>query len=336
MKNDTNGKKAEAFHLRFDAELGGEWARISEYKGSHEPLTARHIPCGEIRTAEARAFFRSGCRKCAREKAYRDRFEKRGAEYIRKIEEEYNVTSLTEYSGARASHKWRCNNCGAEIAKSVESVLMRGDGYGAGIKCECQKPANYAPLIRVLKRHLSYRIRVEEKNIRMREEIMQMCDEYSQNGYDIIHVHDDNQHVTMRHNECGRIYIANKSTMKRRHGCVACSRCGTSYGIQQIEKYLKDNNILFDREVTFPSCKRERVLPFDFAVYDDDCELKCLIEFQGEQHYRATPMFGGEEKLRRIQETDLIKRQWAKDHRINLIIIDWNENISGRMSTAGL
>ena len=142
--------------------------------------------------------------------------------------------------------------------------------------------------------------------------------------------------VTVRHIPCGRIYTTDKSTMKKGHGCKACAKCGTSYGVQQIEKYLRDNNIKFDREATFPTCKRERVLPFDFAVYDDAGSLKCLIEFQGEQHYRARPIFGGEEKLRRVQEADAIKRQWARDNGINLIVIDWNEDICGRVSSAGL
>lgn len=37
-----------------------------------------------------------------------------------------------------------------------------------------------------------------------------------------------------------------------------------------------------------------------------------LIECQGEQHYRSTEWFGGDEYLKKVQEHDRIKREFAK------------------------
>ena len=327
MSNTRLQKKADEYHARFANELGHEWQRLSDFKGSHEKLTAIHIPCGEIRTAPARDFFRRGCRTCERVKAYKTRFGKRGSQYIQQIEQQYNVVSASEYRGAREPHVWRCNVCGAEIVRTVENILFRGGGYGGGIRCDCQKPINYDPLIRVLRRRL--------REIERQEEVKNLCSHYSQIGYEIVRVDENMRNITLKHTECGRVWISDVWRMRKGHGCVACSRCGTSHGVQQIEKYLQDNHIVFEREATFPTCKRERMLPFDFAVYDDQGNLDYLIEFQGEQHYRASPLFGGKEKLRRVQEADAIKRRWARENGINLVIIDWNEDIYGRMSTTG-
>ena len=335
-------KKADAFYKKFSAELGHEWELLTEYHGSHEPITARHIPCGDLRTAPAREFFRTGCRKCARAMRFAREVNNHGRRIIRQIEQEYNVTSVSEYKGHRAPHKWKCNACGNVIDRPVDYIVSRPAGNGGGIKCVCQEiegtyQKRLIHLLKKRKRQLEVELNIsawrEKERARMKAEINQLCTKYASNGYEVISIGEDLQHVTLKHIKCGRVYTATKDIMKRGHGCVACSRCGTSYGVQQIEKYLRDHHIEFEREVTFPTCKRERVLPFDFAVYEHG-QLKCLIEFQGEQHYRASVIFGGEEKLVRVQEADAIKRQWARDNGINLVVIDWNEDIRGRMSAA--
>lgn len=335
MKEEIRNQRAFAFYERFETELGHEWELMTEYRGSHEPLSARHIPCGEIRTVPAKDFFRRGCRSCERARAYRSRFEKSGAKYIRRIEAEYNVTSVSEYRGRRMPHKWRCNVCGTEIEKTVENILFRGNGYGGGLQCDiCAN--THTRLIAVLKKRLAKLQAVERANDRKsarREYINSLCKNYEQNGYDIIGISNDLYHVTLLHRKCGRAYTTTVNVMKHGHGCRACSRCGTSYGVQQIEQYLHDNHIQYEREVTFPTCKRERMLPFDFAIYDDKGNITHLIEYQGEQHYRATAYFGGREKLARVQEADAIKRQWARDNHVNLIVVDWDVNIFNSLAT---
>lgn len=332
MKAETIKKKAEEYHARFEHKLGHEWKRLSEYKGQKAPLTAKHIPCGTIREAPAADYFRRGCYECQRAEGVRRRYENRAAQYIMQIEAEYNVTAATEYKGYRDPMTWRCNVCGAEIARNIDSILFRSGGPGGikcdhGIKPEKEKIPKQNPgkdLVKLLKRRL--------RKLEREEEILALCIQYEYNGYDTLDIGDDLSTVQLRHLKCGREYRTEKANMKRGYGCRACSRCGTSYGVQQIENYLRDHNIEFEREATFPTCKRKNVLPFDFAIYNNDGSIKFLIEFQGEQHYRARPMFGGEDKLKRVQEADAIKRQWARDNKINLIIINWNEDIEGTLA----
>lgn len=331
MKPETLKKKAAEYNKRFDAELGHEWERLSEYQGQKAMLTARHIPCGIIRTAPAGDFFRRGCYECQKAKGVRRRYEKRAAQYIHKIETEYNVTAASEYKGYREPMTWRCNVCGAEIIKTIDSVLFRSDG-GEGLKCDHGIKPQKSEGPKATGKRLAKLLRRRLLKMKREEEILALCIQYEATGYDTLKIGDNLRTVRLRHLKCGREFTTTKDHMKRGYGCRACSRCGTSYGVQQIENYLRDHHIKFDREATFTTCKRKNVLPFDFAIYDSDGSIKFLIEFQGEQHYRARPMFGGEEKLQRVQEADAIKRQWARDNNVNLIIIDWNEDIEAALT----
>lgn len=330
MKPETLKRKAAAYYKRFATELAHEWERLSEYKGQHEMLTARHIPCGTIRTAPAADYFRRGCYDCQRAKGFRRRFENRAVQYICDIEAEYNVTAVTDYKGSREPMTWRCNVCGAEITKTIDATLFKHDGTG-GLKCD-HGINKEAALERVCQRKLVGLLKRRAERIEREEEVLALCIQYEANGYDTLDIGDDLATVHLRHRECGREFITTKWSMKRGHGCRACSRCGTSYGVQQIENYLRNNNIKFDREVAFKTCRRKNPLPFDFAVYDKENNLKFLIEFQGEQHYKAFDIFGGEAALKLIQERDAIKRRWAKDNKINLITIDWNEDIEAALA----
>lgn len=53
-------------------------------------------------------------------------------------------------------------------------------------------------------------------------------------------------------------------------------------------------------------------LVYDFVVLRDEQPI-CVIECQGEQHYRPIKKFGGPEKLIRQQIHDALKRNYAKD-----------------------
>ena len=71
-----------------------------------------------------------------------------------------------------------------------------------------------------------------------------------------------------------------------------------------------------------------RPLRFDFAVFDDNDELDFLIEFQGEQHYRAKGAFGGSKKLYQQKYNDAKKREYCLAHGYTLIAIPyWDEAI---------
>ena len=56
--------------------------------------------------------------------------------------------------------------------------------------------------------------------------------------------------------------------------------CIRSKGEFQIEQLLKDHQINYKREYTFNDLKDKDLLRFDFAIFNGNQELTCLIEFQ--------------------------------------------------------
>lgn len=101
--------------------------------------------------------------------------------------------------------------------------------------------------------------------------------------------------------------------------------CGESEGEKAIRIWLTNHNILFEQEYD----KFDDLigvgggkLRFDFKIKDKPI----LIEFQGEQHYKSTDFFGGEEafQIRKIHDT--LKKVYCKDHNYKLIEIPYNYN----------
>lgn len=45
----------------------------------------------------------------------------------------------------------------------------------------------------------------------------------------------------------------------------------------------------------------------------------CLIEYDGEQHYKPVEFFGGEEGFKNAQYRDKIKNDYCENNNINLI-----------------
>jgi len=67
----------------------------------------------------------------------------------------------------------------------------------------------------------------------------------------------------------------------------------------KIKEILQMNDINFSQEYVIPGlcASSGRPLRFDFAIFDDDNNLVALIEYQGKQHYQASPRFGGKRGL---------------------------------------
>ena len=103
-----------------------------------------------------------------------------------------------------------------------------------------------------------------------------------------------------------------------------------SYGQIKIEDILTQAGLNFEPEYSFKDLVSfsGHPLRFDFAVFDDDGEIDFLIEYQGIQHYKPKPKFGGMTGLKKQQFFDMKKRQYCAKHNITLILIPyWDEDI---------
>lgn len=130
--------------------------------------------------------------------------------------------------------------------------------------------------------------------------------------------------------DCGNITYAQHQYLE--FGDVVSCGCLRSKGEFQIEQLLKENNIKFQREFSFNDLKDLNLLRFDFAIFDYNNNLYCLIEFQGEQHYNTSNGYYNET----IIKHDKMKVDYCKKNNIKLNIIKYKRNHNLTFDELGL
>jgi ssDNA-binding Zn-finger/Zn-ribbon topoisomerase 1 len=107
---------------------------------------------------------------------------------------------------------------------------------------------------------------------------------------------------------------------------AGCPKCNSSKGEAEIRKWLLENKFNFKEQKTFIECINpitNRLLKFDFYIKEENT----LIEYDGEQHFRANFPRNDKQKaienLEDLQKRDQIKTQYCKDAEIKLIRIPY-------------
>lgn len=126
--------------------------------------------------------------------------------------------------------------------------------------------------------------------------------------------------------DCGKIInVYRQSLTSLRSGSCGCSK--EPKGEYIIKQILNKNNILFETQKTFETCRfkeTNKLAKFDFYI-----DNKYLIEFDGEQHFKPIRFNNktqqeAEEAFKLCQEHDNFKNQWCKENNIPLIRIPYN------------
>ncbi|MDZ5610754.1 hypothetical protein U2I54_28155 [Bacillus pseudomycoides] len=126
--------------------------------------------------------------------------------------------------------------------------------------------------------------------------------------------------------------------------CKACCDCHNISSFQwRTIKILREHNVAHRVEVLFQDLYgvgHKKLLRYDFAVLGSDNSIKCLIECQGEQHYRPIAEFGGVSQYDSQVKNDELKRVYAKSHNISLFEIPYTCNTYEKeikfLKTAGI
>lgn len=123
--------------------------------------------------------------------------------------------------------------------------------------------------------------------------------------------------------DCGKITsIYNSNLINGITKSCGCIR--SSYGEEQIEKILIENNINYCKEYTFSDLHTNNVpLRFDFAIFNKQHQLIQLIEYDGKQHYIPVEKFGGEKVFNHMKLNDERKNKYCKEHNIKLVRIPY-------------
>lgn len=113
--------------------------------------------------------------------------------------------------------------------------------------------------------------------------------------------------------KCGVEKEISSASLRNGRSLSCGAHSNISAGNEKIKTILQKENIKFELEKKFPTCKDKKELPFDFYVNNE-----YLIEYDGVQHF--------EESIFDYEYThshDLIKNQWCKDNNIPLIRIPY-------------
>lgn len=131
-------------------------------------------------------------------------------------------------------------------------------------------------------------------------------------------------HYICRCNLCGNL----TRPISRYHitnGIVKSCGCLKSNGELNTRRALDELGIKYIKEYSFPDLYGDKLpLRFDFALIKDD-QPYMVIECNGEQHYKQSDFFGGEEGYKKLQRYDKKKQEYCLQHSIKMIIIDYQD-----------
>ena len=122
--------------------------------------------------------------------------------------------------------------------------------------------------------------------------------------------------------ECGNIIEVQAANLQSGN-TLSCGCLRESRGEYKIKTLLEINNIPYQTEFMFDSCrnpKTNRPLRFDFYVNNE-----YLIEFDGKQHFESGHGWISKESFEEIQYRDNLKNQWCKENNISLIRIPYTK-----------
>lgn len=118
---------------------------------------------------------------------------------------------------------------------------------------------------------------------------------------------------------CGFVWSSKAEVIIRSKNATGCPLCSIPKGEKKISEILKKYNIDFNIQKTY-----DDLFGVNFGLLSYDFYLpnyNLLIEYQGEQHEHPIEYFGGEEQFKIQQEHDKRKREYAKEHNIDLLEI---------------
>lgn len=228
-------------------------------------------------------------------------------EYVKYVEDVEPYIAKCGHTDRRA--KFVCKNCGNEFITNIWSVKS-----GATKSCGC-----------VLREQTSKRNR-DKTWKRVREQPDQKFGMLKVVG----EADDYIDHKSGRHQsrvkckcDCGNESIVNAADLLS--GTTTSCGCRLmSKAVERMDNFLHQMNISHSHEICFQDCFNPNTgycLPFDFALLNSDKHIQCVIEYQGEQHYKDRGWFG---KLER-ETTDKIKKDYCQQNNIPFYEIRYDQ-----------
>lgn len=121
--------------------------------------------------------------------------------------------------------------------------------------------------------------------------------------------------------DCGNTIITATTSLTSGH-TTSCG-CINSKGEERISKWLQENNINFETQKIFDTCRNPKTnVPLRFDFYIDQ---KILLEYDGITHYQPTQGWNDQTLVKDTKYRDSLKDEWAKQNNIPLVRISYND-----------
>lgn len=293
----------DTFRNRVKSLGNNKYILLSEYKTAKVKVTLKHVSCGNIYTVTP-SDFTSGkrCPKCALKKRSLSE-SKTNEAFILEVHElvgdEYEV--ISNYARWDIPVTMYHSICGNSYSVAPNAFL-------SGRRCpKCQHKVE---VLKRTKTQKDFETDVKEK----------YNDEYTIIGTYI----NNSTPILVEHKKCSNTWEPLPSNLLFGYGCPFCK---SSKGEQYIKTYLDSHKITYESQKMFTDLKDKNMLSYDFYLPKNDI----LIEYQGQQHYYATPIFGGDLAFKKQQLHDELKRQYAMSNSYKLLEIPYTFNTEDKV-----
>lgn len=151
--------------------------------------------------------------------------------------------------------------------------------------------------------------------------------------YKILEPYDGkNRKVKFLHKKCGNVaYIYPEDFLTG----IRCPCEYDSHNEEKIGSYLTTMGIKYTQQYVFNDLVSDKGYPlrFDFAILGKQDELICLIEFDGEGHFKPIEEFGGEAAFQRTRLHDELKNSYCQKNNIPLYRIRTGQDVHYILNT---
>lgn len=186
--------------------------------------------------------------------------------------------------------------CGNEIKRRMDHCLKNPNSCP---HCNTRNLHNYLPI----------------------EEVQKRLDETFSNSIKILEYNGEKRNSTFKCLKCGLIFQKKtENLILKSRGCPKCDKVKYK-GESFMEKLFIENSLNYKTQVSIPDLPLQK---FDFAIYDDDNNLLCYVELQGDQHFIDRNGYFSD-SLEKIQERDNRKRKYCKENNITLYEIIYRD-----------
>jgi rubredoxin len=289
IEKQKDKQKLDIEFVKLECQKYGFTFLDDKYINTKTPFICR-CKCGEITRTTIDAIRRgSGCRKCGVENMKAK--ERLSYDFVKDYFKKYGYKLLEDiYINWETKMKYECDN--------GHINYMHWNNFKSGKRCpDCEG---------------SKKKTIEEIREEFAKEDYQLLDDIYINNSVPLNYKCPKGHFS-------KISWGNFLTGQR------CKYCNESKGEEKIYNYLVSNDYKLKREYRMDKCRYKNPLPFDFAILNEAEELQCLIEYDGEQHFRSVDIFGGDKAFESTKMRDQIKNQYCQTNDIKLIRIPYTE-----------